>query len=698
MQSITIYKGMQLVEKKVNTVEVKDVSVPTNHIIVIDCSGSMYGQLQLIRQQLKNRLPTLLKPEDKISVVWFSGKGQFGRLVDTFTVNSITDLGKLNTAIDQWIRPVGLTGFVEPLRDVIKLCKENGPNTYSMIFLTDGGDNCWNRQDIVNTTAELAGVLSGATFVEYGWGCDRKLMVDMAAAANGTLVFADGFDSYDPIVSNAINSKFTNKRVEVDVELPECGLVWSTSTNGPCTYKVADGKISVPESVESVWYLSPVSTRGKVEDPDHRQCVAMLQGCSLFSARGKSDAVKGMLASTGNADLYTKFSNAYGKQNLTDFQTLAISTSNGPEWKKRDIVLPKPDAFTIIDLLSFLSSDKGNRIVPDMMDYKSMSRGTESTGDKEDQVTFVYTDKNASYPIENLTWNEDRPNVSILVTRDILITLPESRPVGVPKTVSSFVFRNYNIVHDGIVNVDKLPVCLSEETFGLLKGQGMVSGDYENKVYMLDIRSLPTINANMMANVSAADLFNAEVNLTKLRAAQKVIKAFTKELRVESTDEQGKTDADTYLASLGITGRGYSPKKVQAAAVDRYDAVELVISIKGLSSVPSLADYRKKLATGKALTAREKLTGFYVSEFDGIIKQFGDNKAGALKWFEEREDLIKKMTRALIRQMAEIKFAVVIGQTWFREFDSRDNCGLVVNVDGEDYECTVALKDVVIEI
>ena len=53
----------------------KAVEVPVNHIFVIDCSGSMSYDLPKIRKQLKNKLPSLLKQDDTVSLVWFSGKG-----------------------------------------------------------------------------------------------------------------------------------------------------------------------------------------------------------------------------------------------------------------------------------------------------------------------------------------------------------------------------------------------------------------------------------------------------------------------------------------------------------------------------------------------------------------------------------------------------------------------------------------------
>src|SRR5690606_21479341 len=81
---------------------------PTNHIVIIDCSGSMYGDLPKIREQLKAKLPTLLGEKDTVSIVWFSSRGEFGTLVKGEPVATLADLNDVNKAIDRWLRPVGL--------------------------------------------------------------------------------------------------------------------------------------------------------------------------------------------------------------------------------------------------------------------------------------------------------------------------------------------------------------------------------------------------------------------------------------------------------------------------------------------------------------------------------------------------------------------------------------------------------------
>ena len=55
---------------------------PTNHVVVIDVSGSMSYELPKLRTQLKDKLVHLLRDDDTVSIIWFSGRGEFGVLTE----------------------------------------------------------------------------------------------------------------------------------------------------------------------------------------------------------------------------------------------------------------------------------------------------------------------------------------------------------------------------------------------------------------------------------------------------------------------------------------------------------------------------------------------------------------------------------------------------------------------------------------
>lgn len=318
----------KLVTISIPKTEIVNVEIPTNHILVIDCSGSMCYDLPKMRQQLKNKLPAMVKENDTVSLVWFSGKGEFGRLVDRVKVNDLNDLNRLNTAIDRWLKPMGLTGFVEPLRSVEDLVKEQS-GVYSMMFLTDGCDNQWGHSEIIEATKSLETLIAGAVFVEYSWYCNHQLLEEMASEIGGSVVFAEDFDRYEPIFDGVIRKEYkSSNRVSVEVGNPLFDLVWAVGEDGPKTFKVKDGKVNVPESTDEIFYFTDGEEKFILADHEKK---AILQGLSVLALRRKGAFVKQVLKELGFGMLYNKFSNCFGKQALYDFQDSLLKASQKPE-------------------------------------------------------------------------------------------------------------------------------------------------------------------------------------------------------------------------------------------------------------------------------------------------------------------------------------------------------------------------------
>jgi Mg-chelatase subunit ChlD len=121
---------------------------------VIDVSGSMYYDLPEIRKNLKNKISSLVKENDTVSIIWFSGKNDAGILKEEVHVNSLKQLNDLNDAIDRFLKPIGLTAFAKPLEladDVIRRIQSNNPESiFSLIFMSDGWNNDVSWDSVIN--------------------------------------------------------------------------------------------------------------------------------------------------------------------------------------------------------------------------------------------------------------------------------------------------------------------------------------------------------------------------------------------------------------------------------------------------------------------------------------------------------------------------------------------------------------------
>lgn len=757
----------------------KPVEADSNHILVIDCSGSMSFELPKIREQLKKKLPKMIKENDTVSIIWFSGKKEFGVLIEGEKVATLKDLKDVNAQIDRWLKPIGLTGFKEPLLEVEALVKRvtaNFPNNASsLFFMSDGYDNQWGREDVLSAVDKAADGLAAAAFVEYGYYADRPLLTAMAERAGGSLVFSGDFDKYEANLTDALARRHIGGK-KVEVKLPNAdfvgGIAFSMSNGDINTYAIDGGMVRVPEGVDSVWFLSPAELGTAVNSieklsnamPPHKTplstdeeaIVASYAAISLFATRMKPEVVRPLLKATGDVALIESYANCFGKQAYSGFMDTAKAAAFGTgRWTKGwdPNKVPADDAFTVLDLLKLLSSDEDNRVLlnheafkynkigrgrvdantvlteeeqaevevltsklvglKDLAEVKKVTAQIEAITNKPEALKFTEDKSADGYPVSALTYNEERPNVSILVKKTGTVNLGsrKDKPADVPLEFQTFIYRNYAIIKDGLVNVSTLPTKLSGKTIEALTAQvkagklpaeafktkgKVVDGKYEPDEVVIDLTKLPVINAQMVKSCSAKALFSAEYELTKAKAAQKVYNSYLKERKPEgkkseSWESQYGSAAATWLKEQGFTEySGFAPKSVVAEAVDFYMAKEMSISLKGLASLPTLKDVKDRMAKGK-LTASASLMAGFVTEIESAIS--GKKDADAVAVIEALAEQQKNRVRDLIFTKATALFAITVGQTWPSEWKSMDENTMTLSFDGNDVECKLEMLE-----
>lgn len=754
--------------------QTKPIEVPTNHLLAIDCSGSMSYELPKIREQLKKKLPKLLGVKDTISIIWFSGRGQCGVLLEAEPVATLTDLTQVNQAIDRWLNPIGMTGFLEPLQEVVTLIsriKSKLPNSvFSLFFLSDGCDNQWPRGDILKTVETAAGGLASATFVEYGYYADRPLLTAMAQAAGGQLIFAQGFDSYKPAFEAAMSKKSTGaSKIEVKIpEVPIGGFIFTLRDGDLVTYGVENFTAHVPEDIREFWYIVedshpyPVnlnnSSTGDV-------IAAAYAAVSLYSIRMDSDLVLSLLRAMGDVDFIERFSTCFGKQKYSEFMDSAKAAAFDPALRYLKgydpTKVPAEDAYTILDLLRLLASDDNNHILMDHPDFRYSKIGrsridadevltaderakvdeinaklakTKKASDikalqaeltailssKKGALVFTANPAPEGYSISSLVYNESRPNVSIGVRKTGTVDLSGHIPDGldyekIPKVIPTFIFRNYAIIKDGLVNVEVLPVRVTKATADELSKvlppeakptNISIAGKFVTGV--INLKALPVINRKMVASVSAKELFTRQFDLIQTKAAQKVYGDYLKDRFPKAASAKDEASygevAAKWLLEQGFGYNGYAPPHTtQAESTDVYMGKELEVTVPGYKTLPKVSEVRDRIASKKKQTTPGALMAPFVEEVEKYLKgdeymQAADKDATFKTWIESKSKDSVQKARQLMYQMACTKFSIVVGQIWPREFSSLDETNLKVKLDGVDIECSLVMREVAIKI
>lgn len=498
---------------------------------------------------------------------------------------------------------------------------------------------------------------------------------------------------------------------------------------------------------------------------DETMISAAYAAVSLFSVRMKPDVVEPLLRALGDVSLIEDFGKCFGKQRYSEFMDAAKAAAFDPSLRYTKgydpTKVPAEDAYTILDLLKLLASDDDNHVLMDHPDFKysKIGRGrldadevltpeeqakvdtinakiskTKKASDikalqaelaaimdsKKSALKFVPNPAPEGYSISNLVYNENRPNVSIGIRKTGTVDLSERIPEGpdyekIPKVFPTFVFRNYAIIKDGLVNIEVLPVRVTKATAAKLSEvlppeakptNISMSGDFVTGV--INLRALPVINRRMVSSVSAKELFERQFELIQTKAAQKVYKEyldsrFPKTASAKDEAAYGETAAK-WLLEQGFGYNGYAPPHTtQAESTDVYMGKQLDVTVPGYKSLPKVADVRDRVASKKKQTTPGALMAPYVEEVEAYLASDdytkAVNKDVAFKaWIEAKAKGSVQKARLLMYLMACTKFSVIVGQVWFKEFSSLDETTMTLKLGDQDLACEVKMSEVEIKI
>lgn len=694
--------------------------IPTHHVVSIDISGSMYGVLPELRRHLKNKLASLVGPQDTVSLIGFSGRNQCYLIADSCPINNGGDLQALHTAIDRFLQPTGLTGFQAPLEmtsAVIDRIKSRDPKgNFNMFFLSDGYENQSSEKDVLAACQNVASRVDTAAVVEYGYYANRPLLTKMAELLGGALVFSQDFQSYSVAIESALGGKPSKKiRLNLDYNASQ-GYAFAILNEQVVSFVVENGVVAIPESVTKIAYFTDAES--DVHYKDKKADALAFASLIPLAQRMRTNDVFQVLGALGDISLVQGFSSCFSKEDynlfLEEVRQAALDPTKRYILGYSDKAVPKEDAYTVLHMLDALTESEENLFYP-YHEAFSYERTTAEREAKEDQAKFTVDDKSKGYPINGIVFNENRANVSIRVRVAGTVTLPKDHPAELPDTVPSFIYRAYNIVKDGIVHTRKLPVSLSKETFTKLKAEGIIPKSKRYKageIIVLDFPKLPVINRQMVKEVTAADTFALAVELAKLKGSQKVLNDYRNKIAPkESVKSQllyGEAAAE-YLKSVGVTDyNGFNPSSTKGEVTDHYIAKELKIAIKGLSSLPKVEDVEAAIAALKPNEKLKKIGHFVMKDaldkLDAFMKSDiyvkAANKQSLIEsWIVGEQQAIVAKTRELIVKMAQRKFAIIVGQVWFSDFASLDENTLKIDIPGfGEVDVTATLKETEIEI
>lgn len=365
----------------------------------------------------------------------------------------------------------------------------------------------------------------------------------------------------------------------------------------------------------------------------------------------------------------------------------------------------------IIDVVNFLVENKC-KVNLDSFQYTKMSSSTEQVGEinPKDRIKLAYDISNAKteaeiqnitdeasklayekshikftwdntiVPIANIGFNETRANVSMGFVINGKVHLPSDAPSNLPKDFPSSIMRNYNVIHDGSLNIESMKVIMDNNVYVKFIQKGFSAVSCGNDEYIIDFTSISPYNpsTNKIKAMHIADLI---YKMMGNKAKSKVYKVFWD--KHNSVNKSANIianygeEAGEYLSYLGITDNGFYPKSQKKETTSSYIVKELLIKFKGMSSIPSYNAVMKKIDEGKNLNKADMLVKNAYdtccqNESTMNVKDFND-------WLKKEIDNVEKDIKVINKELAKMKMNILVGNEWFEEFTSRAGCSIDYN-------------------
>jgi Mg-chelatase subunit ChlD len=159
---------------------------------VVDCSGSMYGSMYLVKDQLKQSILNL-NSQQAFSVIFFTQGQQIMTLGDGRLQPATVKAKSKAVKLIQSVRPAGSTDAEHALQWAMKLKSANGHRPEVIYFLTDGFDLDADRSKAFVRRVDRMRRFSAPGTVLHTIGFwpqpqDRQLLRSLAQNAGGEFI------------------------------------------------------------------------------------------------------------------------------------------------------------------------------------------------------------------------------------------------------------------------------------------------------------------------------------------------------------------------------------------------------------------------------------------------------------------------------------------------------------------------------
>ena len=581
-----------------------------HHIMVVDRSGSMYGDIGALKDTII-RILTLdeYRGSDMlVSLVSYSSSGDVTVHFERTPLAKVMELDSKYIKEVRKIRATNMTCISQAMRVAEGLVRDEeatGITLHSDGYANDPSPSM-ERSTLMAICAKLGKRPVFINTVAYRENSDFILLSELASCASGTCVHATSTKQVDDAIQASTQAVF-KATPPIDIPANGADIVVFVATDGSRKVVGGAGDLSVKGASKGTVYRYTKNTKLVNWNPEAAAVpyvAVALPLCRHWIATGNLNGAKYALLSSGVFDLFQKHYRALTANQVGEFAAAvdwALFDNPTLRFKPVDQMIPK--CASVLEVCSAIDKNRDAiRIDIDALlgNYKRRSV-KRVPGTRKDDGTIeeppVNTQSSESGPIRINYFEFSRGAATINMNVAFKINLVDRKTGNQIREVAGITldalreYRNYTIVGDGELCVPEFCLKFEKKTaFDALKALGTVEGDYKpGDFYVIELSGRPV----SPFTVEISKVWEAINRAFSLKVVNGIVESITREKSTEYTPAQLDELAKHCLSKS---------LNVNFPTVNEYDDLKAAIA---QGCVDTRTTYRVRIGTTK-ITSTDK--------------------------------------------------------------------------------------------
>lgn len=528
---------------KVN--KVLDESV-NHHILLLDVSGSMYGNMEELNKRTKATLEALkVGGNNYVSIIIYSGHEEAYRIVNAVKCdNTSYKMARVFEVLDKELYARGVTVISEPLEQAIDIIKElvEVCHKHNIALFTDGCLVPWNWsvKEEENKILKIADICKekGIFFNAIGFGkyYDReflKTIIDRAGTGNFNHI--DEIKDYYNTITN-IAKEIDNKEI-INFEVSNEDYFLLNSFSRKKNKEIIRTFIDGGEFLICTFDTPLVINDKKVPKAKGKEVSEELKEDFLYALamyhiiNDDIEAAEISLAQTGDISAYSSLSNCYSFiEKGKAIQNLSMLINHKEKRFKKGkvnikITTVEEEPLCLLEVLQDILLDKQSKLLWDYS-YKYKRIGTKKQV-VEDNYKFI-RQKYGYGQVELITIGSKKLNIGLKVKIDGEVVNENNR-----LKMDAHIFRDYNLILNGNINTEYVWCTLSKELKRKFRKEKLIKGVtkvYGEEIITLDIRKLKSTNKRLLKSLNSTTIAEYLYRIQELGCKQWALNTLIKDM------------------------------------------------------------------------------------------------------------------------------------------------------------------------